>query len=517
MTDNTIVETSLGPVRGGTRAGGGLFFRGIPYADSTAGKNRFLPPQPATPWSDVREATAYGPSCPQIVTPRTRIFQWLASEAPLGEDCLVLNVDTPAADAAKRPVMVYLHGGAFSIGSGSSAVYDGGSLTQREDVVVVTVNHRLNLFGYLTPLANSDARFADAGNAGMLDLVAALQWVRDNIARFGGDPGCVTIFGQSGGGAKVAILMAMEEAKGLFHRAIVQSSSSGFRVQPREECEDATRKLFKKLELPEGDFAALQSVPAETLLHAMQSVVGASLGQDSFRPVVDGRTLKRHPFHPTAPEASAQVPLLIGHTRTEATFFLAADPSNFTVDGDEARRRIQRFLRLDETGTQAVLSVYEAQHPGAPGNVLLAYIATDYLYRLNNIVGAEQKVKQGAAPVYAYEFAWESPVFGGKFMSPHTAEIPFVFGNVALANAFTGDGAELPKLERQVMKAWVQFARTGNPGHAELPAWPTYSLDSRPTMVFATDTHVVNDPRGAERIAMTQVPAFHPGSSLYSR
>jgi para-nitrobenzyl esterase len=516
MTDSSIVETSLGRVRGSARAGGGFSFRGIPYAADT-GSNRFLPPQPATPWSGVRDALTHGSSCPQIVTPRTRIFQWLASDAPLGEDCLVLNVDTPAADAARRPVMVYLHGGAFAVGSGSSAVYEGGPLTQSEDVVLVTVNHRLNLFGYLTPLANSDARFADAGNAGMLDLVAALQWVHDNIARFGGDPDCVTIFGQSGGGAKVAILMAMQEAQGLFHRAIVQSSSSGFRVQPRDECEAATRKLFQKLELPEGDFAALQAVPAQTLLHAMQSVVGASGGQDSFRPVIDGRTLKRHPFHPSAPEVSAHVPLMIGHTRTEATFFLAADPSNFTVDGDEARQRIRRFLRVDDAQADAVIAVYEKHHPGAPGSELLAYIASDYLYRLNNITGAEQKVKQGKAPVYAYEFAWESAVLGGKFMSPHTAEIPFVFGNVALANAFTGDGPELPKLERQVMKAWAQFARTGNPQHGELPAWPTYSLEERATMVFSADTAVVNDPRGAEREAIAQVPAFHPGSSLYAR
>jgi para-nitrobenzyl esterase len=511
-----IVTTSLGQVRGIAHAGG-LAFKGLPYAASTAGAHRFMPPQPATPWQGVRDASAYGPSCPQIVTPRTRLFQWLASEAPLGEDCLVLNVFTPAADAAKRPVMVWLHGGAFSIGSGSSQVYDGGPLAQREDVVVVTVNHRLNLFGYLTPLAHGDARFADAGNAGMLDLVAALQWVRQNIERFGGDPECVTLFGQSGGGAKVAILMAMAEAQGLFHRAIVQSSSSGFRVQPREECEAATRQLFQKLELPEGDFAALQAVPSETLLHAMQSVVGASGGQDSFRPVVDGRTLKRHPFHPSAPEVSAKVPLMIGHTRTEATFFLAADPSNFSVDSDEARQRIRRFLRVDEAQAEAVIAVYEQHHPKAPGSELLAYIASDYLYRLNNITGAEQKVKQGTAPVYAYEFAWETPAFGGKFMSPHTAEIPFVFGNVALARAFTGDGPELAQLERQMMAAWAQFARTGNPNHALLPAWPAYSLDERATMVFSADTQVVHDPRGAERVAIGQIPAFHPGSSLYAR
>jgi para-nitrobenzyl esterase len=351
----------------------------------------------------------------------------------------------------------------------------------------------------------------------MLDLVAALHWVRDNIASFGGDPGCVTLFGQSGGGAKVAILMAMEEAKGLFHRAIVQSSSSGFRVQPFDESAEATRRLFRRLGLAEGDVAALQAAPAEALLKAMQAVIVASGGQDSFRPVIDGRTLRRHPFHPSAPEVSSAVPLLIGHTRTEATFFLAADPSNFTLGAEEARRRVQRFLKLDDAATGALLEVYEQQHPGASPAELFAFVCSDHMYRLNNITGAEQKARQGGAPVWAYEFAWESPAFGGKLMSPHTAEIPFVFGQVELARAFTGQGPELVLLQQQVMKAWAGFARPGPPQHDGLPAWPPYTLPERATMVFDRESAIVLDPRGAEREAMARVPAFHPGSPLFTR
>lgn len=517
MTDPLIVETTLGRVRGSVNPSGGAFFRGMPYGADTSGARRFLPPQPATPWAGVRDATTHGASCPQIVTPRTRVFQWLASDAPLGEDCLVLNVYTPAADGQRRPVMVWLHGGAFAIGSGSSAVYDGGPLGARQDVVVVTVNHRLNLFGYLCPLDDSGPRFADAGNAGMLDLVAALQWVRDNIERFGGDPGCVTIFGQSGGGAKVAILMAMQAAQGLFHRAIVQSSSSGFRVQERDECMAATRRLFRQLDLHEGDFEALQKLPAEQLLKAMPVVVAAGGGQDSFRPVIDGRTLTRHPFHPSAPEISAHVPLMVGHTRTEATFFLAADPTNFSLTEEEAQHRAQRFLRVDAALADSVVQVYRQQHPGAPASEWFAYLTSDYLYRLNNITGAEQRARLGGAPVYMYEFGWASPALGGKLISPHTAEIPFVFGQVELARAFTGEGPQLQTLMHQTMHAWTSFARSGHPGHDGLPDWPAFTPDTRSTMVLDRSCALAHDPRGAERVAMSRVPAFHPGSALYGR
>ncbi|HEX3138801.1 MAG TPA: carboxylesterase family protein, partial [Rhizobacter sp.] len=361
MNPSPIADTTLGRVRGAFHQGSSVF-KGIPYGADTSGPRRFLPPQPATPRAGVRDALAYGSCAPQPGTPRTRLFQWLVSDSAQGEDCLVLNVFTPATDAVRRPVMVYLHGGAFSFGAGDTPVLDGSALAVQEDVVVVTVNHRLNLFGYLYPGQGADERFADAGNAGMLDLVQALQWVRDNIAGFGGDPAQVTIFGQSGGGAKVAILMAMPAAQGLFHRAIVQSSSSGFHVQEPADSAQATRQLFEEIGLTPGNFTALQKLPAADLLRAMQNVVAANRGQDNFRPVIDGRTLTRHPFYPQAPEISAHIPLLIGATRTEATFFLAIDPSNFSLSAEDARQRVKQFMKIDDAQADALISLYQAQH-----------------------------------------------------------------------------------------------------------------------------------------------------------
>jgi len=266
-----------------------------------------------------------------------------------------------------------------------------------------------------------------------------------------------------------------------------------------------------------GDFAALQALPAEQLLSAMQAVLIAHKGADNFRPVIDGRTLTRHPFYPQAPEVSAQIPLLIGATRTEATFFLAADPTNFTLSADEAYQRIKRFMKIDDAQAEALISVYQAQHPGARPSELLAFVASDHMYRCTNIAGAEQKALQGGAPVYMYEFAWESPALNGLLHSPHTAEIPFVFGNVDVAEAFTGNGPELLPLMRQVMKAWGNFARSGNPNTELLPAWPAFTPQNRLTMVFNTECKVVSDPRGAEREAMCRLPAFRPGGAINYR
>ena len=511
---SSVVETAQGRVRGEAVARG-LVFRGLPYGGDTAGTRRFMPPLPPTSWTGVRDTIAFGPRAPQFDPPRAREFDWLFSTPDMSEDCLVLNVYTPSL-AGERPVMVWLHGGAFAFGSADVPVLDGTNLAAHGDVVVVTVNHRLNVFGFLSPLA--EGPFADSGNAGMLDLVAALGWVRDNIAAFGGDPGQVTIFGQSGGGAKVAVLMGMPLAKGLFHRAIIQSPSSGFRVQEPEGPARFAANLFDVLGLRTGDHRALQALPAAQLLRAMGSVVQRHGGEDQFRPVIDGRSLPGHPFHPVPPAACADMPLMIGTTATEASFYLAPDPANQSLDAGRLHARVKRFMRLDDHAAADVIAAYANSHPDeAPGR-LLVHIASDHMYRLTTIEGAEQKATWSRAPVFLYRFAWQSEAMEGHLMSPHTAEMPFVFGNQGIAHAFTGHGAAVDALATRMMSVWSTFARQGDPNGSGLARWTPFTGDGHETMVFdSTSSGMALDPAGDDRRAMAAYRRFVPGSALNFR
>lgn len=512
----TVVEIATGKLRGERRPKG-IAFKGIPYGASTAAEARFMPPKKRAPWAGTLDATRFGDRAPQVDRPFPQGFEWLFSTPPWSEDCLVMNVFTPATGDGKRPVMVWLHGGAFAFGSADVPVLDGEQLAASEDVVVVTLNHRLNAFGYFPP-PEGDDRFADAGNAGMLDLVLALEWVRDNIATFGGDPNCVTIFGQSGGGAKVAVLMAMEKAKGLFHRAIVQSPSSGFRVQTREHAEPFGHALSKRLHRKNGDLEALQKVPAEQLLDATTQLLIATGGEDRFRPMIDHRTLSRHPFYPEAPATSADIPLLIGYAATEASFYLASDSANRSLTLEQARHRLKRFMKLDDGGASRLLSEYSANHPKALPIDLLMHAAGDHMYRLTTIEGAEQKAQQGGSPAFLYEFAFSSPAYEGFVRSPHTAEIPYVFGNIEMARAFTGSSESASMQMQEAMGVWARFARTGDPNGGKLPHWTPFNLESRATMLFdAPSTRLAFDPGGADRKVMARFPRFAPGSPLNFR
>lgn len=526
MADRPVeIDTPHGRLRGQRRPEG-LAFLGVPYGASTAGTGRFGPPQPVAPWAGVRDATAHGPRCPQLVVPRHPLFAWLHSEQGHSEDCLTLNVHTPALDGRPRPVLVWLHGGAFAFGSANAPVYDGSALAARGDVVVVTVNHRLNVLGFMPPVLAGEP-LADSGNAGLLDLVAALRWVQTHIAAFGGDPGCVTLFGQSGGGAKVVILHHVAAARGLFHRAIVQSASSGFRVQTPEDAQRQGHALLRQLGLGPQDGAALQQCPEATLRQAMAHVVAAEGGDDHFRPVIDGRTLHDHPGVCGAGVAGAGVPLLIGATATEATFFLAADPARGQLSLAQVQARLQRFMKLDAAATQQVMQRYAAHHPGARPAQLLGHIASDHAYRLNTVEGALARAAVGDAPVHLYRFDWHCPALGGVLRTPHTAEIPFVFGHVQhpLAQAFTGGGAAAVALQHQVMDTWLRFARTGHPNGPGLPHWP--ALDAAPaaprqTLLFDTTpdglhTRVVADPDGDDLAVMATVRRFVPGAAMSFR
>lgn len=505
-----VVDTRAGKLRG--RLDNGVAqFKGIPYAATTAGDGRFLPPRPVQPWSGVRDAFAVGRSAPQPGrTINVPWWTWITDDQPQSEDCLVLNVYTPEASTSrKRPVMFYLHGGGFNTGSASTAGTDGTHLALQGDVVVVTINHRLNAFGFLFLAEIAGGRYGDNANAGLLDAVAALQWVKQNIEAFGGDPGNVTIFGQSGGASKVAVLMAMPQAKGLFHKAIIQSASSLIRMATPEEATRAARELLDELG-GEGAAERLRDFPMSELLAARVNAISKAGGVDNFRPVLDGKSLTAHPFDPTAPVLSKDVPLLIGTADTEQTFFLGPVADNFTLDRAQAVGRISRFVGVSESDAGRLYNDYAASRSKASPSDIMIYVLSDQMYRRNDILAAERKSQQGGAPAYMYLITWRSPVLDGRLKSPHTMCIPFVFGTFDAAAPMIGTGADRAALSRKMMDAWVTFARSGVPAAQGLPAWAPYDASARATMIFDNDCRLESDPRKSDRLALDQHPLYAP-------
>ena len=503
-----IVQTTYGQVRGAIHDG--IYaFKGIPYGASTAGAGRFKPPTKPASWDGVRDALEYGNRAPQAPLSEAtagdygRLIRWYEQPGEMSEDCLVLNVWTPGiGDGAKRPVMVSFHGGGFTTGTGSSAGYNGDPLSRFGDVVVVTLNHRLGVLGYLYLGDLAGPEYAASGNAGVLDLVAALEWVRDNVAAFGGDPSNVMIWGQSGGGAKTSTLLAMPAAKGLFHRAAVQSGSS-LTMRTREEATATAKLLLAELGLDESRVADLGAVSTEELIKA-QIAIAAKDPSASFSPVVDGDTLPRHPFEPDAPEISKDVPMIIGYTLDDAALRL----TNFDLDEEGLQGVAKRAAgeRADQ-----VLAAYRAAYPDAPPYLVQARILTDARFGRGALLQAERKASQakaiagerggagdrsaqGGAPVYHYLWTWPSPGMGGKFGAVHGVDVGLAFHN--FAGDITGGGTPEGKLMAdRLASAWVAFARTGNPNNPQLPEWPAYNAATKPTMIFDADTRVVEDPK----------------------
>lgn len=499
-TENVIATTSAGKVRG-VAVDGVKVFKGIPYGGTTAGKNRFMPPTKPVNWKGVRDALAYGPTAPQITEDAPR-----SGTPEQGEDCLVLNVFTPElGNRSKRPVMVWLHGGGFSTGSGSGAIYNGVNLAHKNDVVLVSINHRLNVLGstYLGEVAGPE--FALSGCVGMLDIMAALHWVRENIENFGGDPNLVAIFGQSGGGRKVATLMSMPEAKGLFQRAIIESGAL-LRVTAPEDAIRQTELLLRKLNLEPRQARELQDIPVEKLLAADAAVQNQiklrEPGMVPDSPMVDGKALPSHPWDPAAPMVSANIPLLIGWARTEETFYDRPTPEKLAMNDAQLRERTAKRLEADP---DPVIEAFKKAYPKASPWDLYILIASDHPRAAYSRELAKRKVVQAGAPAYVYRFDWETPEGGGHMRSPHTIEIPFVFDNTEIAGPLISRMAEAHTLAEKVSSTWAAFARTGNPHTPKLANWPAYTVARRDTMLFNNECKVEQDPAQSARLAMERV------------
>jgi para-nitrobenzyl esterase len=491
------VETTRGVVRGMVNTGVKIF-RGIPYGADTGGPNRFMPPRKPAPWTGARNCIGYGPISPQTASgfrgDYSQLIQWdkHIGTGGMSEDCLSLNVWTPGVnDNGRRAVLVSFHGGGWATGSANGPMYDGGQLALLGDVVVVTVNHRLASFGYthLAAVGAPDA-FKFAGVCGVMDMVASLEWVRDNIALFGGDPSRVMIFGQSGGGSKTSTLLATPAAKGLFHRAVVQSGST-LRLIADADAEKSAALFLQKLGIARNRIADIQRLPWEQILQAQTEATGAT-----FTPVVDGTYLTHHPFDPSAPPESRDVPLIISTTLEDAALRL--------TNWDLTQSGLTALLNERYKGNAAdILKLYQPITAGKTPYLVQAQVFTDAQVRSRAITQAERKAAQGGAPAWMYIWEWATPAFDGKLGAVHGHDVDASFN--LYRNGICGTGDKAGRLmSKRLASTFVAFAKSGNPDNDQIPHWPAYDANTRATMVFDANTRVVNDPRSAIRTYWSQ-------------
>ncbi len=490
----TIVDTRSGKIEGFERDGVHVF-RGIPYAVPPVGARRWHLPQPEESWEGVRDATEFSAQSAQSPFAMTQLFG--GQETVVREDSLYLNVYTPACDDARRPVMVWIHGGAFVWGSGDTPWYDGTNFASHGDVVVVTINYRLGAFGFLHLAELFGDAVAGSGNLGIADQIAALEWVRDCIAAFGGDPHHVTVFGESAGGGSIGTLLGTPAARGLFTGAIPQSGAASW-VSTSDRATTVAARLIERLGVKPGDLDALLATSMDAVIDAMPAFVEDGVSALPFQPVVDGVVLPQPPLDAIAGGNSAGVHVLTGTNRHEMTLFHLADPTLATLD--EARVRARVRVWFGDAG-DAVVDSYRARRPNASPQELWLDLSTDAVFRVPAIRMLEAQLPH--APVWSYLFTWETPVFGGVLRSTHALEIPFMWDNLGRQGAemFTGTGPERQAIADAMHLAWTAFARAGDPNHAGLPAWPRYDLDRRATMRFDVACEVLDDPDGEDRAA----------------
>jgi len=497
-TGSVFVETDTvyGKVQG-VQSAGVKEFKGVPYGASTAGRNRFMPPKKPASWKGVRECLAHGQISPQapadLRSDYAMMIHWDYHPGGMGEDCLSLNIWTPGLkDGAKRPVLVSFHGGGFTTGSGNAIGYDGAQLARFGDVVVVTVNHRLATFGY-SHLADlgAPAEFAFAGVAGIMDLTASLEWVRDNIENFGGNPSNVMIFGQSGGGAKTSTMLATPAAKGLFHRAAVQSGSL-LKFVPKDRATQNAEALLKQLGIPKSRIADLQKVSWQQLLEAQVAAAAAGAPGLGAGPVLDGKYLTHDAFDPAAPGESAEIPLIVSTTLEDAALSL----TNFNLSEADLKALIDK--RYKDRGAE-ILAMYRKYYPQKSPYLIQAMMLTDAGFRRSAIKQAELKAAQGKGAIYMYQWEWPTPAFGGRYGAVHGLDVSGSFREAR-------DGNDAARVADELSSSWVAFAKTGNPNNARIPPWAPFDAKTRATMIFGTPTQLENDPRSEIRTFWEHMP-----------
>ncbi|MFN3228238.1 MAG: carboxylesterase/lipase family protein [Asticcacaulis sp.] len=520
MSNETVAKpVRMRTVRVATRSGmvegriqdGVIAFDGIPYGADT-GPSRFQPPQEPEPWRGIGNGPDRQRAC----------WQNAATDVPQSEDCLFLNLTTPRCDSAQRPVLVYVHGGAYMTGTAADPLYDGAALAAKHDVVVVRINHRLNVFGYLylDPIARKvggpSKRYFGSGNAGQADLILALHWIRTHIRDFGGDPSRILIFGQSGGGAKIATLMAQPDAAGLFNRVLTMSGQQVTASGPLNATR-RTRALLSTLGVPETEagLSQLQKIPQRDLLQALKitdpilQTGGLYLG-----PVMDGKALMRHPFFPDAPRQSARIPMIIGNTREETRYFYARSPEFFTLDWAGLMEALPGGMRVDIDPTR-VIDTYRRLYPEADASTiffLATTVSRSWRGAVEELEARARQVGRDVASTWTYQLNWKSPLDAGRFGACHTLDIPLMFGTTRAKGALSGDGPEARRLADQCGTLLARFARTGDPRGPEVADWAPYDLGRRTTLMLDLPLSIAEDPRGEERRLFASVPYVQPGT-----